>query len=59
MSRVFFLVGLVVGLLARPGSTALADPGRTVQVLGDERFTPNAIVLATFHFSPGPLDVEL
>ena len=58
MNTVLFAIGMAVGLFAVPASTPLADPGRGVQILGDERFTPNAIVLATFHFSPGPLEVR-
>jgi plastocyanin len=43
--------------LALAGSVN-AGPARTVQITGDEQFVPNAMIMATLKFSPGPLSVE-
>ena len=34
-----------------------ADSG-TVKILGDEHFVPNAMIMATFRFAPGPLSAD-
>lgn len=38
--------------------TAQAGESRAVRVTGTESFVPNAKVMATFRFGPGPLDVH-
>jgi len=38
--------------------TAQAGESRAVRVTGTESFVPNAKVMATFRFAPGPLDVR-
>ena len=35
-----------------------ADASRTVNLVGTERFVPNALINANFRFSPGPLSVK-
>jgi plastocyanin len=48
-------VGLLGALMV--GSTTAAS-GRTVRVTGSEQFIPNAKVMATFRFAPGPLSIR-
>jgi plastocyanin len=36
----------------------IAASGGTVQIIGDERFVPDAMIMATFRFTPGPLEVR-
>jgi plastocyanin len=40
------------------GSTALAGDSRAVRVTGTETFVPNAKIMATLRFNPGPLSVR-
>ena len=49
-------ITLCVVLLALMGWSTVgsADTG-TVKILGDEQFVPNAMIMATFKFAPGPL----
>src|SRR4029079_1413437 len=47
---------LLVGV-AMASSTSAAS-GRTVRVAGDEQFVPNAKIMATLRFVPGPLSVQ-
>jgi plastocyanin len=37
---------------------ASAGPTRTVRITGDEQFVPNAMIMATLRFTPGPLTVD-
>jgi plastocyanin len=50
------IITLGVALLVLLGWSIVgsADTG-TVKILGDEHFVPNALVMATFKFAPGPL----
>jgi plastocyanin len=52
------LIGLIGLLSLSLAGSASAGPGRTVRIIGDEKFVPNAMIMATLRFSPGPLAVE-
>lgn len=39
------------------GSAGSAGPDRTVNIAGEEQFVPNAMIMATLRFSPGPISV--
>jgi plastocyanin len=59
MLRRFVGLGAAVLLVvvAMASSTSAAS-GRTVRVAGDEQFVPNAKIMATLRFVPGPLSVQ-
>jgi plastocyanin len=54
---VVLIAALSLSSLALAGSVS-AGPARTVQIGGDEQFVPNAMIMATLRFSPGPITVE-
>jgi len=63
VSSVRLRVGILVVGLAVLASLALAGtvsagPARTVRITGDEQFVPNAMIMATLRFAPGPITVE-
>ncbi len=49
------LTALTVALLLLIGSSDVGANTTTVRILGDETFVPNAVIMATFRFNPGPL----
>jgi plastocyanin len=55
--RAVILFGLSTILTLGLAGAASAGPARTVQIIGDEQFVPNAVVMVTLRFSPGPLSV--
>jgi plastocyanin len=46
------------GLLSLAPAAAVNAGDRTVRIMGDERFVPNAMIQATLRFSPGPIIVD-
>jgi plastocyanin len=57
-TRSVILIGLAaVAALALVGTVA-AGSGRTVRATGSEKFIPNAMIMATLRFAPGPLEVS-
>jgi plastocyanin len=57
-SVVLGMAGALALASALFGSTALAGDSRAVRVTGTETFVPNAKIMATFRFTPGPLTVR-
>jgi plastocyanin len=55
--RAVTLLGLAGLLSLAFAGAASAGPSRTVQIIGQEQFVPNAKIMATLRFSPGPLSV--
>jgi plastocyanin len=55
-----FVVSVAVVALLGAWTVGVADANRdrTVRVIGSEQFVPNAKVMATFRFAPGPLSVK-
>ena len=47
-------LGVTLLLLMSLGGVGNAGSG-TVKILGDEQFVPNAMIMATFKFAPGPV----
>ena len=58
MGRFFALLCLVALLGAALVGSTSASSGRTVRVTGTEQFVPNAKIMATLRFTPGPLSVS-
>jgi plastocyanin len=58
MRKLLALATVTALAAALNSGLATADTGRTVRIQGDEQFVPNAMVMATFRFSPGPLVVK-
>ena len=54
---VVLLALLSLSSLALAGSVN-AGPARTVRITGGEQFVPNAMIMATLKFTPGPITVE-
>jgi plastocyanin len=52
-----FIAMAAVASLATVGSVS-AGPARTVQIAGEEQFVPNAMIMATLRFQPGPISVD-
>jgi plastocyanin len=50
-------LGVSLLLLVSSSDVGNAASG-TVKILGDENFVPNAMIMATFRFSPGPLSAD-
>ena len=55
--RAVILFGLSTILSLALAGAASAGPARTVQIGGGEQFVPNAMIMATLRFLPGPLSV--
>ena len=56
--RAAAVIGLV-GLLSLMLAVGVnAQPSRTVRIIGTEQFVPNAKIMATLRFAPGPLSVK-
>jgi plastocyanin len=52
--RKIITLGVACLLLMSSSGVGNADTG-TVKILGDEHFVPNALIMASFRFAPGPL----
>lgn len=55
--RKIIALGVALLLLISSGGVGNADTG-TVKILGDEHFVPNAMIMATFKFAPGPVSTS-
>ncbi len=51
------LIGLAALASLALAGTASAGPARTVNIVGEEQFVPNAKIMATLRFLPGPITV--
>jgi plastocyanin len=58
MKRLQGLASLVVLVGAAMAGSTTAATGRTVRAAGSEQFVPNAKIMATLRFTPGPLSVK-
>ena len=58
MKRLLGLVSIVVLVGAAMAGSTSAATGRTVRAAGSEQFVPNAKIMATLRFTPGPLSVK-
>jgi plastocyanin len=58
MKRLLGLASLVVLIGAAMAGSTSAGTGRTVRTTGSEQFVPNAKIMATLRFTPGPLSVK-
>jgi plastocyanin len=55
--RLAVVIGLAGVLGLTLAGSATAGPDRTVFMTGDEKFVPNAMIMATLRFTPGPITV--
>ena len=58
MKRLLGLASLIVLVGAAMAGSTSAATGRTVLAAGSEQFVPNAKIMATLRFTPGPLSVK-
>jgi len=58
MRRLMFLLAAVASLFLIGSNVVMAGPDRTVRITGDEQFVPNALIMATLRFAPGPITVN-